>query len=415
MPVTTCKIGIFGCGTVGLEVSRILLDWEHRDAAIDGVRPVLTAVCARDWSKPGRADIPAELRVSTWRELLDRGADILVELAGGMGEAHEFIRAAIERGIPVVTANKLLLAHHGQTLLAAAEAKELPLEFEAAVGGGIPIIQALREGLAANAVNGIAGILNGTSNYILTRMAEDKLSYFNALKIAQDKGFAEKDPQADVAGEDAAQKLTLLSRIAFGAWVPWESVTRSGIENVTTEELLLSQVLGYHMKPLVVARREGAGLSMYTGPTLVDESSLLSNVRMSDNAVTYDTELAGDVTITGKGAGGRPTASAVLSDILRVACDAQAIGYRPETRMPLQPPGWQTRFFLCWTLKSIADQVRVLEDMKAAGLHIVKSTVRGHGSHHFLGAVVTGDCDRAELRARAERRGLAEPKIYPVL
>lgn len=315
------KLGIAGLGTVGAGTVK-LVDKAGAALAVRCGRPVqVTAVSARDRSK----DRGVDLGRFAWEDdavaLAARDdVDVVVELIGGSeGPALDLVRAAIANGKHVVTANKALVAHHGPELAAAAEAKGVTLAYEAAVAGGIPIIKALREGLVANEVERLFGIMNGTCNYILTNMEQSGRPYAEVLKEAQELGYAEADPAFDVGGTDTAHKLTILACLAFGAAVPFESVFTEGIEHVSAEDISYAAELGYRIKLLGIASREEGGISARVHPCLVRRDAPIAEVNGVMNGVTVVGDPVGETVFEGPGAGEGPTASAVVADIADIA------------------------------------------------------------------------------------------------
>jgi len=251
----------------------------------------------------------------------DPGIDVFVELIGGEnGIAAEAVEAALRAGKHVVTANKALLARHGVRLARLAEERGIALNFEAAVAGGIPVIKTIREALLGNEISRVYGILNGTCNYILTRMAEDRLALEDALAQAQELGFAEADPSADISGTDTAQKLVILARHAFGRWLPLESVCVEGIERLTLSDVDDALRRGCVIKLIAEATRDDDGaVSLRVAPVEIPATDALAQVRNEVNAVTLEGDFAGPLTFIGRGAGSRPTGSAVFADLVELA------------------------------------------------------------------------------------------------
>jgi homoserine dehydrogenase len=250
----------------------------------------------------------------------DPGSDVFVELIGGAdGVAHASVKAAIDSGKHVVTANKALLAEHGVALARSAEEKGVSLNFEAAAAGGIPIIKTLREALAGNTVTRVFGILNGTCNYILTRMEQDKISFAEALAAAQRLGYAEADPSFDVDGHDTAHKLALLTALAFGSEIDANSIYVEGISSISPADLEAADELGYRIKLLGVASRTDSGIEQRVHPTMVPRSSAIARVDGVTNAVAVEGDFVGQLVLAGPGAGGDATASSVMSDIADIA------------------------------------------------------------------------------------------------
>ena len=315
------RLGIAGLGTVGASVVRLLRRHEATIAARAG-RPVrLVAVSARDSSRArdvpldgaGWFDDPVALATSP-------DIDVFVELIGGEGGiARDSVAAALRAGKGVVTANKALLAAHGVELAGLAEESGVPLAFEGAVGGGIPIVKALREALAGNRISRLTGILNGTCNYILTRMEEEGLSFADCLRDAQRLGYAEADPTFDVEGLDTAHKLAILTAIAFGTRIDRDSIFVEGISTITAEDIAAADELGYRIKLLGVAQRTETGIEQRVHPTMVPKDSAVARISGVTNAVAVEGDFIGTVVLSGPGAGGDATASAVVGDIIDLA------------------------------------------------------------------------------------------------
>jgi homoserine dehydrogenase len=315
------RIGLAGLGTVGSALAE-LIRRHGNELAVRTGRPIaISGVAARDRAKKRRVDLSA----ARWFDdpvalARDPGSDVFVELIGGAGgAANESVRAAIDAGKHVVTANKALLSRHGVELAKAAEGKGVSLNFEAAVAGGIPVIKTLREALAGNTINRVYGILNGTCNYILTRMAEEDLSFAECLAAAQKLGYAEADPTFDVEGYDAAHKLSLLTAIAFGTEVDSDAIYVEGISRITPADIEAADELGYRIKLLGVASRTESGIEQRVHPTMVPKSSAIARIDGVTNAVAVDADFAGQLVLSGAGAGGEATASSVMSDIADIA------------------------------------------------------------------------------------------------
>ncbi|MBI3320281.1 MAG: homoserine dehydrogenase [Candidatus Omnitrophica bacterium] len=320
MHVSTVNVGLIGCGTVGMGVARALLEKAHGLERRIGARVVLKRVCDRDARRARALRLPPARVTQDARTILkDPEIQLVVELIGGLQPAKGFILEAMRRGKHVVTANKALLAEAGQELFAAADRYGVDLYFEASVGGGIPIIKALREGLVANEVNAILGIVNGTSNYILTHMRERQLGFHEALMAAKRHGYAERDPSLDVGGHDAAHKLAILTSLGFGTRIRVSEIPTEGINHVTLADIQYADELGYCIKPLAIAKRVDHQLEVRVHPTLLETSHLLANVNGVYNAVYVHGDLVGAQLFYGRGAGQNPAASSVLSDIVDVA------------------------------------------------------------------------------------------------
>jgi len=313
------NIALLGLGTVGTGVWRILADPAGRDPLLSQVNVVGIAV--RDASKVRDPAIPAQLLTTDAMALVtDPTVDVVVEVMGGVEQTLPLLKTALDLGKHVVSANKALLARHYRALTALARLRGVYLLFEAAVGGGIPLIQPVRQCLGANRLQRLVGVINGTTNYILTAMTRDGLSYAQALADAQALGFAEQDPTADVAGHDAQEKLALLSALVFRtAIIPLEAIPREGITGIALEDLRYARELGYGIKLLALAERNAQGqLYLRVSPHFVAQSHPLSRVEGADNAVLVEGEPLGRVMLSGPGAGSGPTASAVVSDILNI-------------------------------------------------------------------------------------------------
>ncbi|GJE75276.1 MULTISPECIES: homoserine dehydrogenase [Methylorubrum] len=316
----TLRLGIAGLGTVGAAVLGMVARRAEALSA-SGRTVAVTAISARDRSR----DRGLDLSGFAWFDdpvALARSEeiDVFVELIGGAdGPAKDAVEAAIAAGKHVVTANKALLARHGAALANAAEEKGVALAYEASVAGGIPIIKAIREGLAGNAVSRVYGILNGTCNYILSRMEAEGLTFEACLKDAQALGYAEADPTFDVEGFDTAHKLAILTSLAFGVEIDADGVSVEGISGVKPLDLTMADELGYRIKLLGVAQATEAGIEQRVHPTMVAKASAIAQVMGVTNAVTVDADAVGELTLIGPGAGGNATASAVVADIADIA------------------------------------------------------------------------------------------------
>jgi len=315
------RLGVAGLGTVGTSLLRLIAR-HGNDLAVRTGRPIaVTGVSARDRRRNRGVDLsPFKWLDDPVTLARDPGNDVFVELIGGAGgPALEAVAAAIAAGKHVVTANKALLAEHGVRFARAAEEKGVSLNFEAAVAGGIPIVKTLREALAGNTVNRIYGILNGTCNYILTRMEQDKVSFAEALAAAQRLGYAEADPTFDVGGHDTAHKLALLAAIAFGAEIDANAIYVEGISSIMPADLEAADELGYRIKLLGVASRTESGIEQRVHPTMVPRSSAIARFDGVTNAVAVEADFVGQLVLSGPGAGGDATASSVISDIADIA------------------------------------------------------------------------------------------------
>ena len=319
--IAPLKVGLAGLGTVGAAVIELIVRERTALAARCGRAVEVVAVTARSKAKKRAVDIRKLKWVSDPIALAtDPGIDVFVELMGGAGDpAKAAIAAALGAGKSVVTANKALLARHGLALAAVAEKNNVALNFEAAVGGAIPVVKTLREGLAGNSFARVSGILNGTCNYILTRMEREKLSFAACLADAQKLGYAEADPSFDVEGHDTAQKLAILASIAFGIKVDESAVFVEGISSIAPEDLEAADELGYRVKLLGVAMRTEQGIEQRVHPTMIRKDSAIAQVMGVTNAVSIDADGFAPITLVGPGAGGQATASAVVADIGDIA------------------------------------------------------------------------------------------------
>jgi homoserine dehydrogenase len=326
------RVGLLGFGTVGTGTVKILL--ENRDV----IESRLGASLELKWIAD--LDIKTDRGVSVDRKILttdantvldDPQVDIVVELIGGYEPAKSFILRAIERGKQVVTANKALLAAHGDEIFSAASHQGVELGFEASVGGGIPLIRSIKEGLVANRIEGLFGILNGTANYILTKMTDEGSPFSDVLKEAQALGYAEADPTFDVEGIDAAHKLAILLSIAYGVPMDAEAVYTEGISKITPLDIKFIKEFGYRIKLLGISKDDGTAIEARVHPTLIPEESLLANVNEAYNALYLQGDAVGNIMLYGPGAGMMPTGSAVVSDLVDVARNSlrNAIGRVP--------------------------------------------------------------------------------------
>jgi homoserine dehydrogenase len=320
---TALRVGLLGCGNVGGALVHLLVDDAERIAARTGLRLDLVAVAVRSQSRERDAPIPPGVITTDAHSVVaDPDVDVVVEVIGGIEPARTLILTALKAGKPVVTANKELLANCGAELFEAASTAGVDLLFEAAVAGGIPLIRPLRESLAGERIRRVMGIVNGTTNFILSRMSESATTYHDALAEAQSLGYAERDPTADVEGFDAAAKAAILANVAFGARVVAGDVYREGISALTAADIAVARQLGYGVKLLAVVEHADAigdgdeSVAVRVHPAMVPLTHPLAAVRDSFNAVFVEGDAVGELMLLGRGAGGMPTASAVLGDLL---------------------------------------------------------------------------------------------------
>jgi homoserine dehydrogenase len=340
---TPIKVALLGCGNVGSQVARLLLESPGDFEARIGRRLDLVGIAVRH-PDAEREGIRPDLLTGDAAGLVTQ-ADVVIEVIGGIEPARSLVLAAIKHGASVVTANKALLAAHGPELYRAAEEKGVDLYFEAAVAGAIPIIRPLRESLVGDEILAVMGIVNGTTNYILDKMTTDDLTFSEALTQAQELGFAEADPTADIEGYDAAAKASILASLAFHTEVSGAQVHREGITTITTDDIAAAASLGYVVKLLAVATLvdQEERVSVRVHPAMVPNDHPLATVRGAYNAIFVESRHAGRLMFLGPGAGGAPTASAVLGDLVTVARNrargAAGPAYTPYTHRPVAPIG----------------------------------------------------------------------------
>ncbi|SFM31032.1 homoserine dehydrogenase [Ectothiorhodospira mobilis] len=326
------KIGLLGLGTVGGGTVRVLTRNRDEITRRAGRGIEIIAAAARNLDSLGDLDTTGmRLTEDAFEVVEDPEVEVIVELIGGLSPARELVLRAIDQGKHVVTANKALIAHHGNEIFQRAQEKGVMVAFEAAVAGGIPIIKAIREGLAGNRIEWLAGIINGTANFILTEMRDKGRDFNDVLAEAQRLGYAEADPTFDVEGVDAAHKLTILASIAFGVPLQFDRVYMEGITGISREDVAYASELGYRIKHLGIARRSPRGIELRVHPTLIPERRLIANVDGVLNAVLVWGDAVGPTLYYGAGAGAEPTASAVVADLVDVV---RALTIDPENRVP---------------------------------------------------------------------------------
>ncbi len=314
------KIGLLGCGTVGSGVYKVLK--QNSDSISNKAEAELTVskVLVKDLEEELAVDVPEEILTDDFEEIInDDEIDIIVEVIGGVQPAKEFVLRALKSGRSVVTANKELIAKHGQEILGTAEEMGTDIFFEASVGGGIPVIRPLKEDLAGNTITKIMGIVNGTTNYILTKMTEEGAAFEEVLDKAQELGYAEADPTADIEGYDAAYKLAILAAIGFESRIDIENVYAEGITEITQDDIAYAQELGYKIKLLAIGKQEDGEIEVRVHPTMILEDHPLASVNDVFNAVFVEGDAVNEVMFYGPGAGQMPTGSAVVGDIVDAA------------------------------------------------------------------------------------------------
>ena len=407
--MSALRIGVAGLGTVGVGLLT-LLDRNAEVVAARAGRPVVvTAVSAR---ARGR-DRGIPLDGLAWQDdpvalAADPAVEVVVELMGGSeGAARALVEASLAAGKPVVTANKALLAVHGRELAALAERHGVPLAFEAAVAGGIPAIKGLREGLAANRIERVAGILNGTCNYILTVMREEKRDFAEVLADAQKLGYAEADPAFDIDGIDAAHKLAILAALAFGRPVDFKAVHVEGIRAISALDIALAEQLGYRIKLLGIAARTPGGISTRVHPCMVPADAPIARVDGVYNAVVAEADFAGRLVMQGRGAGAGPTASAVAADLIDIArgrfTPVWGAALAPAATVPMAQ-----RFGAYYLRLMVLDRPGVIADVTAIlrdqSISLDSLLQRGRKPGEAVPVVlVTHDCEEAAMRAAIER------------
>lgn len=363
----TFNVGLIGMGTVGEGVAKILLEKNSPLLEKLDCVPVLKGIADRNPEVNTKLKVPPDVLFTTDANDLLNNPDIqvIVELIGGVHPAKELITTALEKGKDVVTANKMLLALHGSELFHKARQHGKSISFEASVGGGIPIIAALRDGFIANRIESIFGIVNGTTNYILTKMTKEQVKYSDALAEAQKLGYAEKDPTMDVEGIDSSHKLAILARIGFGVDFDYNSIYHEGISAIDLSDIWYAHELGYTLKLLAIAKKRENKLELRVHPTLLPHEHPLSSVHSVFNAICITGSAVGEAMLYGKGAGQMPTASAVVADLVDVALGRAGITFaamktfsgRPE-RFPIADV---LQFKTCYYLRfSVVDKPGVL-------------------------------------------------------
>jgi len=398
-------IGVLGAGTVGGTLITRLVHDRAAITAKTGLDLRVLRVAVRDLSKPRSFTLEYGVITDDLQSVVDDPEiDLVVELMGGRDLAGDLVLAALEAGKPVVTANKELVASRGPELIAAAERSGVPLLFEAAVGGGIPIIRPLSETLAGEPIDRVLGIVNGTTNFILTRMADDGADYRDALAEAQELGYAEPDPTADVSGADAAAKAAILASLAFGTWVGLDDVYHEGIEDLSPVDMAFAKEFGYVVKLIGIAERTGGGVSARVHPVMIPTAHPLAAIRGATNAIFIEGPSVGELLFAGPGAGGDPTATAVLGDVIDAARETLAgaqvtsrIRFSPGELVPFTdvPTKWYLRL-------EVDDEPGVLASVAAAfgdaGVSIKSVWQQGEGSEALL-LIVTHSAREADQRA----------------
>ncbi len=405
------KLGLLGLGTVGSGVYRILQENHEIICKRAGTEFEIAKILVRDLQKPRGVEIdPRKLTTSIADILEDPEISVVIELMGGLEPAYQYILAALERGKHVVTANKAVIAAHGARLIRLAASKGVDLCYEGSVGGGIPIIKPIRESLVGNRIEEIMGIVNGTTNYILTRMTQEKIAFSDALKQAQALGYAEADPAADIEGYDAANKLVILASLAFQTPISLQQVYYEGIDQVTLEDISFAQHLGYTIKLLAIAKRKPGGAEARVHPTFIPNEHPLASVNGVFNAVFVRGDAVGELMFYGRGAGDLPTGSAVAADIVDVLrnrlCGSH---HRVETLwqpIPVEPvENVRTRYYIRLHAE---DKPGVLAQIAASfggeGVSIESMIQQGRGQDQPVPIVfITHEVEERQMRASLAR------------
>ena len=416
------KIAVAGLGTVGAGTLRLLHSNAELLAGRGGRRIFVDAVSARDRRKERGSDLSAVRWFSDPAAMAaDPAIDVVVELIGGAeGVALDVVRAALSHGKHVVTANKALMALHGTELARLAEAKGVALAFEAAVAGGIPIMKTLREGLAANRVARVYGILNGTSNFILTTMRESRREFGEVLAEAQKLGYAEADPSFDIDGVDAAHKLAILTSVAFGTEVDFPGVYVEGIRHVSALDIEYAEELGFRIKLLGLARPTEHGIEQRVHPCMVPRTTPIANVEGVFNAIMVEGDFCGRIMLEGRGAGAEPTASAVVADLLDIAAErrspsfavaASALRARPASPMDRHRGAYYIRLMVVDRPGVIADVAAALRDEQVSLEAMIQ---RGRSPTEAVPVVLTThETEEAAMRRALGRIGSLSTVLEP--
>jgi homoserine dehydrogenase len=419
-PDRPVRIGLLGCGTVGQAFVRTISGQGETIARASGRRLEIGPILVRDTSKPRDGIDLRQLTTDPQDVLRDPTVDLIVEVMGGVEPTGAYLRQALQAGLPVVTANKQLLSRHGAELLALAQSSGTELRFEASACAGIPVIKVLRESLLAAEIFAVTGIVNGTTNYILSEMSRGGMSYADALAQAQALGYAEADPSEDVGGADAAAKMAILASIAFHTIVHFDDVPFEGIDGLHGEDFDLAKDLGFVIKLLGVARLVDGGISVRVHPALVPESHRLAAVRGADNAVLLESGTVRQIMLVGPGAGGTETASAVLADVLSILGTAQGSflqnALADAGRPLLSPDQTESAFYV---RLRVVDRPGVLARIATvfanSGLSIRSVIQRGEGDGARL-VLVTHMGSEARMNAALDAmRDMEEVRGEPVL
>jgi homoserine dehydrogenase len=424
------NIGLLGIGTVGLGTYRVLIRNQEEIQRRAGRHIRISMVADIDVER-ARSLVSSDcVVVNDGRQIIaNPDIDIVVELIGGYGIAYELVMAAIESGKHVVTANKALLAVHGTEIFAAAQRKGVMVAFEASVAGGIPIIKALREGLTANRIEWIAGIINGTTNFILSQMREKNWSFQQALEMAQSLGYAEADPTFDIQGIDAAHKASIMAAIAFGVRMPFKSAYIEGITQLQSQDIRFAEQLGYRIKLLGIAKQTADGIELRIHPCLVPAKSIIANVEGAMNAVMVQADAVGTTRYYGKGAGSEPTASAVIADLVDITRLQTADPLNRVPHLAFQPQEMRDipilsidKVLTAYYLRlGVADQAGVLASVTGilAEFNISIDAMLQQPSHNKEESteliILTHQCIESQINAALEKIQALATVIEPIV
>jgi len=427
------RVGLLGVGTVGAGVFEVLARNGEEIERRCGRRLTVVRASRRDVQAAQRVVGPnVAVSADPFEVVNDPDIDVVVELIGGYTLAKDLVMRAIANGKHVVTANKALLAVHGAEIFEAARQQSVVVAFEAAVAGGIPIIKTLREGLSANRVDWVAGIINGTTNFIMSEMRSKGQSFEQVLQAAQALGYAEADPTFDIEGVDAAHKLSLMSAIAFGVQVQFDKAYIEGITRLTTQDIRYAEQLGYRIKLLGITKRVEGGVELRVHPTLVPQGHLLANVEGPMNAVVAHGDAVGTVLSYGQGAGGEPTASAVVADLVDLArvIDADAahrvpmLGFQPSSLSDVSVLPMSEVVTSYYLRMQVKDQAGVLSQLTAilagAGISVdamlqrEASSVGGEGAHQTDLIILTHDTQEGQMDQAMQQMEALDAVLAPI-
>lgn len=424
------KVAIVGMGTVGSGVAKLLLDHGDRTARHAGRTLWLERAVVRDVHKPRDDSIPAGVLTDNLNLVLeDREIEVVAQLIGGLEPARSIMLRLLEAGKDIVTANKALLAEHGPELFERARQLGRSIAFEASVAGGIPIVTNISQCLSANQILSLEGILNGTSNFILSQMDQRSLAYDEAVRLAQQRGYAEADPSMDVDGTDAAQKLAILAHLAFGARVHWRDIPRVGIDVLSPIDLEFAAELGYRIKLLAVAQLGDSGLELHVSPTLVRIGTPLAEVQNAFNAIRVVGDAVGPVFYHGLGAGQMPTASAVVADMIDTAVGRTRLTFQTlELFSDAEPPRVEQRsfdqlpgkYYFRLNVKDrpgvLAEITGVLGSNEISIASVIQHAPQGDGDVRSIPLVImTHEAPEGSARMAAEAMSGLESVCGPVL